>query len=236
MHPAVAGGLKGALSGYLGPSGLGDAGVPNDDVSYTGADPNDAFSMAYYIDKARQFQVVMDALDAAASAAENMMAVAMTGAIVDGEDTDQLVADLSAYLDDFSSKRVQFRLTAEAINGGAATINALGGRFPELSIPSGLGLAPIVMGGAAIAAIAVAASLIVWGNTWIKGLNARMATAAAAAMIDDPTQKAAFLTAAAVAQAATDASDNPLSTVANIAKWGAILFGLYMAFKTFGHD
>lgn len=230
MHPALAGALRGGMSGFLG-----DAGVPNDDTSYDGADPNDATSMAYYRNKAVQFQAVMDSIDAAASAAESMIAVAYTGAILDGEDSDQLIADLSGYLSDFTDKRAQFRITAETINAGAATINAVGGRFPELSIPMSLGIAPIVMGGAAIAAIAVAASLIVWGNTWLQGLNQRMATAAAAAMIDDPNAKAAFLTASATAQAAADAaSESPLSSIAGIAKWvciGAVAFLVYRSME-----
>ena len=218
VHPMLAGALRGGLSGALG-----DAGTSNTDVSYAGADPNDALSMDYYREKATQFQTTMNALDAAASAAESMIAVASVGAIVDGIDSDALVADLSSFLSDFQDKRAQFRITAETINAGAVTINALGGRFPQLSIPSGLGIAPIVMGGAAIAAIAVAASLIVWGNTWLRGVNARMATAAAAAMIDDPDKKAAFLTAAATAQAAADASsESPFSSIAGIVKWGAI--------------
>lgn len=231
MHPAVAGGLKGALSGYLG-----DAGAPNDDVSYSGADPNDAFSMAYYIDKARQFQVSMDAADAMATSLIDTIALARVNALW-GEDNDAVIADLTDLLSQYDEKRTTFRVTAEAINGGAATINTLGGRFPELSIPSGLGIAPIVMGGAALAAIAVAASLVVWVNTWIKGANARMATAAAAALIDDPQLKEQYLEKVALAQAAADSTDsNPLSSIANIAKWGAIVFGLYMAYKTFGDD
>lgn len=233
MHPVLAGGIRGAVN-----ASLGDAGASNDDASYTGDTGDSVLSMQYYIDKANQFQLVMNSLDAAATAAENMLAIAQEADLTGmGVGDPSIADDLVGYLNDFYDKRYQFRLTAEAINAGANTINAVGGRFPVLSIPSGLGIAPVVMGAVALGALATAAALIAWGNTWLKGLNARMATAASAAMIDDPDKKAAFLTQAATAQAAMEAADDsPITTIANIVKWGAIAGAVYLAFKAMQGD
>lgn len=206
--------------------GLGDAGVSNDDTSYTGADDSSVFTMDYYRSKAQQFQVTMQALDQAAQAASDMMEVT---------DDNDLVLDLANYLTDYDEHKYQFRLAAETINAGAATVNALGGRFPQLSVPPGLAMAPVIMGAAALAALATAAALIVWGNTWLKGISQRMNVAAAAQMIDDPDKRAVFLQAAVTAQAAADAADDsPLSSIANMVKWVAIAAGVYFAFNAIG--
>lgn len=232
MHPMLAGGIRGALRAH---PMLGDAGLPNDDQSYTGETGDSAFSMQYYIEKARQFQVVMDSLDTAASAASDMIATALsyeTSGIIPGDES--MIDDLSNFLTEFDGRKYQFRLTAEAINAGAATVNGMGGRFPELSIPQGLGIAPVVMGAAALAAIATAAALISWGNTWLRGLNQRMAVAAAAAQIEDPDAKAAFLAQATIASQAADAAEeSPVSTIANAVKWAAIAGAAYLTWKAF---
>lgn len=232
MHPMLAGGIRGALAAH---PMLGDAGASNDDSAYAGEDGDSAFSMQYYIDKATQFQVVMNSLDTAAAAAESMIATALaydSSGIVPGDES--LIDDLSNFLIEFDGRKYQFRLTAEAINAGAATVNSLGGRFPELSIPSGLGIAPVVLGAAALAAIATAAALISWGNTWLRGLNQRMAISAGAALIEDPELKAQYVQAATVAaQAADAAEESPVSTVANAVKWLAIAGAVFLGYKAF---
>jgi hypothetical protein len=147
----------------LGRAGLGDGGgLPNDDVSYTGETGDSAFSMDYYRNKAREFQVLLNALDAGYLAAWE----AMSHEISD----DSVVADLSALIDQFEAKKTALKLTAEAVNAGAALINSAGGRFPVLSIPGTLGN-PVVIPVGVVVALAGIATLAVWGRAWLDTLS-----------------------------------------------------------------
>lgn len=199
---------------------LGDAGTDNTDASYGGETGESAFSMQYYRNKAAEFQNVMNALDSAANSARTVLALG-----VDEETS----ARLQELLNDFDNRKFLFRTTAEAINAGAAVVNSMGGRFPELSIPTGLGLLPAIPL-AAIAAIATAATLIVWGRNWIASLQ----LSSVLDKITDPDKRA--VAAAAVAQslaAAQVAESSPLSSVATIAKWGAIAVLAYFGFRAY---
>ena len=140
---------------------LREAGLTHDDESYEGEQSGSLFSLDYYRSKAQQFQGVLNQVDQAAQAAQL--------AIDSGVDPD-LTRDLVGMLQEFDQKKMTFRIAAEGINAGAAVINAAGGRFPQLSIPQGLGLAPLIPA-AAIAAIALAATLIAWGVKWIDGVQ-----------------------------------------------------------------
>ena len=84
------------------------------------------FAMDYYRNKAREFQELIIALDRSYWAA--------SGALGTGALDATTAAALEAALSDYESRRTTLRVTAEAINAGAAAINALGGRFPSLSI------------------------------------------------------------------------------------------------------
>lgn len=198
---------------------IGEAGVPHDDASYTGDVPGSALSVSYWRDKAREFQVVMNQIDATAQAAQDMAVLNLDPG---------LTSDLMGYLSEFDMKKTVFRVAAEGINAGAALINAAGGRFPQLSIPSTLGLGPLVIPAAAIAALGTAAALIVWGQSWIAGVNERMATAQLLAT-GDP-EVARLIARAKAAQIAADQS--PLASVSGIVKWGALAFLGYLAWKT----
>lgn len=201
-------------------SNLGDAGIDNSDLTYSGETGDSAFSMQYYRNKAAEFQNVMNALDSAANSARTVLAAG-----VDEETS----ARLQELLDEFDSRKFLFRATAEAINAGAAVVNSMGGRFPELSIPTGLGLLPAIPF-AAIAAIATAATLIVWGRDWI----AKLQLQSVLDTITDPERRS--VVAAAVAQslaAAQTANESPLSSVASIAKWGAIALLAFLGYRTY---
>jgi hypothetical protein len=190
---------------------IGDAGS---DLSYTGDEGTSSLSVQYYRNKVVEFQTVLDALDQGADAARRALA---TGALA-WEDEQSL----ASLLGDYESRKFTLRATAEAINAGAAAWNSLGGRMPSLSIPSGLGLAPVIPL-ALIAAVATAATLIVWGREWLRGVNVRLQQAQALAAIDDPEKRAEVAAAvASAASAAQLAESSPISSIANIAKWGAI--------------
>jgi hypothetical protein len=199
---------------------IGEAGVPHDDASYTGEVSTSALSVQYWRDKAREFQNVLNQVDATARAAQEMVSLNVDEGIT---------TDLLAMLADFDLKKTAFRLAAEGINAGAAIINAAGGRFPQLSIPQSLGLGPLVIPAAAIAALGTAAALITWGYAWIAGVNDRMATAQLLGT-NDP-EIARILARARAAQIQADQS--PLQSVSGIVKWGAIALLAWMGYQAF---
>ncbi len=201
---------------------LGEAGLDHSDASYEGEQGTSVFSLDYYRNKARQFQDMLNQVDGAATAARVALAA--------GADPD-LERDLVDMLREFDAKKSTMRMTAEAINAAAAVINSAGGRFPQLSIPTGLGALPLVLPAAGIAAIAVAATLITWGVTWIDGVKQRLLYAQLTAK-GTPEQQAELARALAMAEAASRASDeSPLASIAGIAKWGAIAVLGWMAWR-----
>ena len=205
---------------------LGDAGAPNDDASYTGDTGDSVFGMQYYRNKAAEFQSVLIAVDQSAQAARD--------AIDANADNAEMVAELQALLADFDAKRWQFRATAEAINAGAALVNSAGGRFPQLSIPNGLGAFP-VFPAAAVAAVGVAATLIVWGLSFTKQIAATIQRHVTLQAIEDPAKRAEVAAILARADQAASAAETPvISSIAGIVKWVAIGAIAFLAYKQFG--
>lgn len=204
---------------------VGDAGVPNSDVFYSGADTQPApWSLDYYRNKAREFQDTLNALDQAQGA----VIVALQLGVDDSTE-----GELLAALDEFEGKKTVLRATAEAINAGASFVNSVGGRMPEVSIPTGLGAFPLLPV-AAIAAVATAATLIVWGRAWIAGVNDRLATAQ---LLDasDPAKRDQLVQQIATVQAAQKVADSTgFAALAPVVKWGAILLLGFMAYKVAG--
>lgn len=201
---------------------LGDTSY--DDATYTGEVSTSPLSLDYYRDKARQFQVTLNALDQGYASAWNA---------IDADIDSELTSDLSDMVSEFDAKRALLTGTARAINLGAEAINAVGGRFPVLSIPSGLGLLP-ALPLAAVAAIATAATLIVWGNQWLSGVNERLRRAQLIAEQRqiDPAKAAALIDSLAASDAAVAASsESPLSSIAGMVKWAALGFGAFLVFR-----
>lgn len=187
-------------------------------------DDSSVFSLDYYRNKAREFQTSMVAVDQAAIAARVALDAGISSEVND---------DLGALLSEFESKKWTYRMTAEAINAGAEIINSMGGRFPQLSVPQGLGLVPFAIPAATIAAVGVAASLVVWGAQWVSGVNERLRLAQ---LLDvgTPDQKAELARAIGLADAAERAaSGNPLSSIASVVKWIAIAGVGWMALQAF---
>lgn len=179
----------------------------------------------YYRNKAREFQVTLDALDRAYWAA--------SGALGTGALDDTTAAALEAALADYESKRTSLRVTAEAINAGAAAINALGGRFPSLSIPGTLGLPPLIVPAAMVAAVGTAAALIVWGSQWVSGVNDRLRRAQ---IIDaaSPEQRASIVAAMAESDNAVSvAGSSMLASLAPTVKWVAIGIGAFLLYRAY---
>jgi len=205
---------------------LGDAGAPNDDASYTGNTGDSKWDMQYYRNKAAEFQSVLIAVDQSAQVARD--------AIDANADNEPMVTALQNLLSDFEAKRWQFRATAEAINAGAALVNSMGGRFPQLSIPNGLGAFP-VFPAAGVAAVGVAAALIVWGLSFVSQVSDTLKRYVTLEQIADPVKRGEVAAILARAdQAVSAASDSPLSSIASVVKWVAIGAIAFLAYKQFG--
>ena len=183
------------------------------------------FAMDYYRQKAAEFQTTLDALDRTYWAA--------SGALGTGALDATTAAALESALSDYESRRTALRVTAEAINAGAAAINALGGRFPSLSIPGTLGLPPLVAPAALVAAIGTAAALIVWGSQWVSGVNDRLKRAQVIEAAT-PEQRARIVEAMAESDNAISvASSSFLASLAPTVKWVAIGIGAYLIYRAY---
>jgi hypothetical protein len=207
------------------PATLGDAGVSNSDATYTGDVSTSPVSLDYFRSKVTEFQSTLQGLDVGYRAALNALDQG-AGAL-----DDETYAGLQDLVTEFQSKRWTMKATAEAINAGAAVINAAGGRMPKLNIPGTLGLLPAIPF-AAIAAIGTAAALTVWGNTWLKGLNDRLKTAQLLDAQSTPEARAALAVSIAQSDAAiATAEASGFSTLAPMLKWAAISVGAWMLWK-----
>lgn len=200
---------------------LGD--VNNSDAAYTGEDGSSMLGMQYYRDKVAQFQGELNRLDA--------MYQVITDTIGATGDTDLDFA-LSAWVNDFNSKKTEIRLAAEGINMAAAAINAAGGRMGELSIPQtlqGLGLAPLAIAGA----VAAAAALTYWIGTMIQaGADIFKQRDLIAAAGGDP-DKLAMLTQAAAKADAIRNNTGALSQISGTIKWIAIAAMAFFALQAY---
>jgi hypothetical protein len=209
---------------------LGDLG-PKDDATFDGSVSTSALSADYYRTKLSEFQAVLNALDAGYQAAQQTY-------YIEGVDPASLEG-LDDLMRDYESKRSTLRATAEALNFGAAAVNAAGGRMPSLSLPATLGV-PFLVPAAFVAAVASAAALIVWGREWLKGLNVRLSRAQLLEAARDPASGGSPEIAGALAAQMARADDalqaadaSPLSSIANLVKWGAIGLGLFLAYRAY---
>ena len=182
------------------------------------------FAMDYYRQKATEFQATLNALDKGYAAAN--------AALASGALDDQSQASIVESLDEYEGKRTALKVTAEAINAGAAVINSLGGRFPQLSLPSTLGALPAVPI-ALIAAVGTAAGLIAWGSQWLTGLNERLRRAQ---LIEGatPGQRDALIRAMQQTDAAVSESESSvLASIAPVIKWVAIGVLGFLAYRAY---
>lgn len=191
----------------------------------TPPEPTSRFSMDYYRQKAAEFQTTLDALDRTYWAA--------SGALGTGALDATTAAALERALEDYESRRTTLRVTAEAINAGAAAINAMGGRFPSLSIPGTLGLPPLIVPAAMVAAVGTAAALIVWGSQWVSGVNDRLKRAQIIESAS-PEQRQRIVTAMAESDNAVSvAGSSMLASLAPTVKWIAIGIGAFLLYRAY---
>ena len=201
---------------------LGDAWASEDPTP----ESDSVMSLDYYRAKVTEFQSVLNGLDAGYQAA-------LSALDISGLDPGTVVA-LNGAVSEFQSKRWTLKATAEAINMGAAVVNAAGGRMPQLSIPGTLGFAPLALPLAAVVAIGTAATLIVWGQSWLRGVNDRLKTAMLLEAQATPEARQALAVAIQQAdQAASAAEVSGIAALAPLLKWGAIGIGAFMLWRAF---
>lgn len=204
---------------------LGDVG-PKDDASYNGSISTSILSMDYYRAKALDFQQVMQGLDLGFKA---LLSALDNGAGLDDETYAALQSSAQEYID----RRFLIKGTAEAINAGAAVVNFAGGRFPSLNIPGTLGGLPAVPF-AMVAAIATAATLVVWGREWLIGVNQRLRAAQLIDAQTTPEASAALARSMADSDAALAVAQNSgVGALAPMIKWGAIGLGAFLLYRAF---
>jgi hypothetical protein len=180
-------------------------------------------TVGYYRQKVIEFQNLLINLQ---NAREGMIGLVDYGPV-------EIRPELTALLDELDSKIGRYRQVAELLNLGINGINKVGANFPTLTIPNGLGIAPAAVAAGIGAAIAVAASLIVWGNSWIRN-SQRLAREAQLYGYLTPEQRSVVAQSALKIEQSARASEvSPLTSVANITKWVAIAAVAYFAYQAF---
>lgn len=179
-------------------------------------------NVGYFTQKAQEFQQMLYDVDATAA---NMMDM------LDNYDLDQpSQSALQAQLAEYDSRKTALKFAAEAFNGVATMVNAVGGSLPSVNIPQTLGFAPLAIPLATAAAIAGAAVLVSWGIGWITASHTTVQSIAA--NISDPKLRDQVLANAAQIQARQEAG-SMLGNLANIAKWIALAGAVYLGWKMF---
>lgn len=207
---------------------LGDALVSQQSgTSYDGdTSAPSMLNLDYYRDIATKFQVTLNQLDQGLRAAYIAEAANVSP---------EITSQMRAYIDQIEGKRGQLKATAAAINAGAAVINAAGGRFPVLAVPSGLSALPaLALPAAAIAALGVAVALITWGSQIVSGINERLLYAKKIEGLT-PAQRTDILQASAQAEKADGflAAFKPFGGFAGLIKWGALGVAGYLLWRAY---
>ena len=187
------------------------------------AQPSTPFSVDYYRQKVVEFQALLNNLQ---GAQEAVIGLIDYGPV-------EVRPELMALLDELDGKIGSYRQVAEALNFGINGLNKVGANFPKLSIPAGLGVAPLVVAGGIGAAVAVAAALITWGYAWIKKAEVLARQAQLYGYLT-PEQKAIVAQRSIeIGQAAQASESSPLTSIANIAKWVGIAAVAYFAYQAY---
>jgi hypothetical protein len=187
------------------------------------AQPASPLSVDYYRQKVVEYQNLLYNLQ---NAREGMIGLVDYGPV-------EIRPELTALLDELDSKIGRYRQVAEALNFGINGINKVGAGFPTLTIPNGLGVAPLVVAGGIGAAVAVAASLIVWGYAWIQKAQVLARQAQLYGYLTPEQRAIVAQKALEIDQAAAASESSPLTSIANIAKWVGIAAVAYFAYQAF---
>ena len=185
--------------------------------------PASPLSVDYYRQKVVEFQALLNNLQAAQ---EGVIGLIDYGPV-------EVRPELMALLDELDGKIGRYRQVAEALNFGINGINKVGANFPTLSIPNGLGVAPLVVAGGIGAAVAVAAALIVWGYAWIQKAQVLAQRAQLFGYLTPEQRAIVAQKAIEIDQAAQASESSPLTSIASIAKWVGIAAVAYFAYQAY---
>ena len=185
--------------------------------------PATPLSVDYYRQKVVEFQALLNNLQ---NAREAMIGLVDYGPV-------EIRPELTALLDELDGKIGSYRQVAEALNFGINGINKVGANFPTLSIPAGLGVAPLVVAGGIGAAVAVAAALIVWGYAWIQKAQVLARQAQLYGYLTPEQRAIVAQRAIEIDMAASASESSPLTSIASIAKWVGIAAVAYFAFQAY---
>lgn len=185
--------------------------------------PASPLSVDYYRQKVVEYQNLLNNLQ---NAREGMIGLVDYGPV-------EIRPELTALLDELDGKIGRYRQVAEALNFGINGINKVGAGFPTLTIPAGLGIAPLVVAGGIGAAVAVAAALIVWGYTWIQRAQDLARQAQLYGYLPPEQRAAVAAQALKIDQAAAASAASPLTSIASIAKWVGIAAVAYFAWQAY---
>lgn len=181
----------------------------------------------YYRAKVAEFQSMLIQLDSVSEIASGLLWSSQA-------DDPEFSSDIEKLLNEFDAKKATFRTVAEALNFGIEGVNRLGVDFSKVVIPSGLGVVPLAAAAGIAGALALAASLIVWGREWIAGVNERAKRAQLLDVITDPQEKARVAAdLARLDQAQSAADSSPLGSIATMIKWGAIAAMAWFAYSAY---
>lgn len=204
---------------------VGEAGVPRDDYHYTGDVSSSPLSLDYFREKAREFQVTLNALDETYRAAVG--AVSAAGASIPYE---QRTA-LDSLIDEYQSRRLWLKGTAEAMNLAANAVNSMGGRAPVLSIPQTLGLPALALPAVYAGAVAAAVIAIEWATGFVQRGYATLASIADLRSLPE-SDRAAVVTARDQARTALlNANSTGIGALAPWLKWGAIAIAGFLVWR-----
>jgi hypothetical protein len=180
--------------------------------------------VGYFQGKINEFQSTLDAVDATAFSLSNLLG--------SGIATDQQAA-IQTQLDEYAGRKAAFKFAAESFNAVSGMVNAAGGNMASVTIPTGLGFAPLVLPVAVGVAVAGAAVLVAWAAGWMDQSNS-LAMAALATIPPGAAHDAAAAQIVNAASAATGTS--ALGSVANIVKYVAIAAAIYFGYKMFNEN
>jgi len=181
--------------------------------------------MDYFRAKFSEFQQSLNAADQAYRAGVEAYSIYAT-------------PEVGALLDEYEGKASTLKMTAEALNMGASFVNAAGGRMPVLSIPSTLGLPPLLLPAAVVAAVGAAATYVGWALGYARAMND--AIGYAESIVEDPAQKSSLIAALTKARDAVAIGSGSglgmLSGPLKIAAIGGLLFLAWRAYTASQSD
>ena len=197
----------------------------SDDAGIPAAMPNPT-ELNYYKQKLAEFQSMLFELDNTAESAFRIMALT--------PDT-ETATEMQTLLDQWDGKRYQFKIAAEGINLAIAGANTFNVDFKKLTIPAGLGAAPVALAGIA-AAVAAAAILLVWGRDWIAGVNERAKLSLQYDNLTPEVRDQVIQEQVKIEESQRAANESPISVIAGSIKWIAIAAVAFFAYRAFSKE